>query len=136
MATFVYRDARVEINGVVLSDHVRQATVKHGANEVDDTAMGANSQSRLSGLKDWSIEVEFNQDFAAANVDATLFALVGAAPFAIKVRPTTAAISATNPEYQGNCILSDYQPLGGSVGDLATASATFMGDGDLTRATA
>lgn len=136
MAAFVYKDARLEVNSVNLSDHVRQVTLQYEADEQDKTAMGDNSKKRLAGLKNWQITVEFNQDFAAANVDATLFSLVGAAAFPIKLRPTTSAISATNPEYQGNAILTSYQPLGGSVGDIAVAPITLMGDGDLTRATA
>ena len=55
---------------------------------------------------------------------------------AIKVRPTTAAISATNPEYSGNVLVSEYSPLDGSVGDLATTSVSWPGAGALARATA
>src|SRR5574341_608146 len=98
--------------------------------------MGDNSVSRLASLKDFSLEITWNQDYAAANVDATLFPLVGAAAFPVKVRPTTSAISATNPEYQGNCILTEYTPLDGTVGDLAKATTTMPGSGDLTRAVA
>lgn len=136
MATLVLTNARVEINAVVLSDHCRSVDLQYSAADVEDTNMGDSTVQRLAGLKDWSLSIEFAQDFAASNVDATLFALVGAAPFAVKIRPTTSAISATNPEYQGNVILTSYTPITGSVGDLATAPCEFKAAGDLTRAVA
>lgn len=135
MAVFVFKDASVTINSVDLSDHVRQVTINYEAAEGDTTAMGDDSQGRIAGLKNWSIECEFLQDFAASEVDATLFSLVGAAAFAVSVLPTSAAASATNPNFNGNAILTSYTPLGGAVGDVALSTATFMGDGDLTRST-
>jgi len=98
--------------------------------------MGDASRDRIAGLKDWSIEITFKQDYAASKVDATLFSLVGAAEFAIAVRKSdTDATAATNPEYQGNCVLESYQPFGQTVGELAVAPITVQGAGDLTRAT-
>lgn len=131
-----WTDARVELNAVVLSDHVRKATLNVEAKEGDTTAMGDTWEEFVAGLKSWAVELEFNQDFAAANVDATLFPLVGAAAFTVKVRPTTGAVSATNPEYNGSCILTSYAPLGGSVGDVAMAPVTLKGSGALTRSIA
>lgn len=135
MATLVLTDARVEINAVVLSDHVAQVTVEYTAEMKDETRMGDTTRRPKPGLKDWSLDVLFHQDFAAALVDATLFPLVGAAAFPIKVRPTSAAISATNPEYQGNAVLESYPPVAGTVGDMLQARCRFRGVGALTRAT-
>jgi len=136
MGKFVLNDAYVSINGVDLSDHVRSVTLNYSAAEIDVTCMGDGSINRIAGLKDWSAEIEFAQDFAASEVDATLFSLVGAASFPVAIRPTSAAVSATNPEFQGNAILTSYPPISGAVGELATTTITLMGDGDLTRATA
>ncbi|HEU0139610.1 MAG TPA: hypothetical protein VFQ79_07865 [Bryobacteraceae bacterium] len=136
MAVLVLKDARVEVNSVQLSDHVRSVTLTVNADEVEDTNMGDNTHVRLAGLKDWSISVEFAQNFAAASVDATLFPLIGAAAFPVKVRPTSGVVGPTNPEYSGNAILTEYSPIDGAVGDLATTSVNFVAAGDLTRATA
>lgn len=135
MAVFAYKDASVVVNSVDLSDHVRSATVNYEADELDSTAMGDDARERIAGLKSFSIDVEFNQDFAASEVDATLFSLVGAAAFTVTVKPLSDAVSATNPSFSGSCLLTSYSPLSGSVGDLATTSTTFVGSGDLTRAT-
>lgn len=132
---FVLKDASVTINAVDLSDHVRQVTVTHGADLPDRTAMGDDSRRRLPGLKDWSMTVEFNQDFDASEVDATLSSLVGAASFAVILRPDSSAKSTTNPEYTGSALLESYPILSGGIGDAAVASVSFQGDGDLARAT-
>lgn len=136
MAVFVLKNCFVKLNAVDLSDHVRSVTLNYEAADLDTTAMSDNSQNRIAGLKDWSAEIEFNQDHAAASVDATLFSLVGAAAFAVEFRSDAGAVAATNPKYTGNAILTSYPPIGGSVGDVSTAKVTVMGDGDLTRATA
>lgn len=135
MATFVFTDGFVSINSVTLSTRVKSVTLNYEADSVENTGMGVGSRSFLAGLKTWSIDVEFNQDFAAANVDATMFPLVGAAEFPIELRPTTAVASAANPKFTGNCILEKYGPLAGGVGDLAMVTATLKGSGILTRAT-
>jgi hypothetical protein len=106
---------------------------------LDDTAFGTTgTRSNRPGLKNWSMEAEFLQDFAVGAVDATLFSLVGAVPFPISARPTSAAVSATNPSYSGNAVLESYPPLSGEVGVLGTVSASFRSGGGsaLTRATA
>lgn len=133
MAFIVLKDASVTINSVDLSDHVKQVTIKYSADIHEDTAMGATSKSRVAGLKDWSADIEFYQDYAANKIDATLFPLVGAASFPIHIKPASGAIAADNPDYTGNAVLPDYSPIAGSVGDLMTASVTFQGDGDLDR---
>jgi len=134
MAQFVLTDAVLTVAAVDLSDHVKSVTLNYSSGETDDTAMGATALSRLGTLLDWSLDVEFMQDYASNEVDATLFSLVGTS-VALTVKPTSAATSATNPEFQGNGILLTYPPLSGSVGELAMTSVNFAGNGALTRAT-
>jgi hypothetical protein len=135
MAEFVLTNAYVLLNTVNLSNRVRSITVNYAAEIQDKTKMSDTSRSRIAGLKDWSLSIEFNSDFAGANVDATMFPLVGAAAFAIEIRPDAGSVSATNPKFTGNAVLESYNPIGGSVGDLGVVSASLQGDGNLTRAT-
>lgn len=135
MAEFVYTNAFLSIGGTDLSDHVRQATLEYNAEMQDKTAMGDLTRTRLGGLKDWTLTLNFNQDFAASNVDATLFPLVGTS-VAIILRPDAGVVSATNPNFTGNAILESYAPLGGNVGDMAETPVSFQADGTLTRAVA
>lgn len=138
MATLIFTDAYLSVNSVVLSGWVRSLTINYEAEMLDDTVMGTSgTRSNRPGLKNWSMDVEFLQDFAAGAVDATLFSLVGANPFPIEARPTSVAASATNPKYTGNAVLETYPPLSGEVGVLGTVSAAFRSGGGsaLTRAT-
>ena len=132
MAVLVLTNANVLINAVDLSAFVRSVSVDYQANLQDKTAMGATAHARLGGLKDYTLTLEFNQDFAVSSVDATLFPIVGTS-VAIEVRPVNAARSVTNPAYTGNAILAQYKPIGGKVGDMFIAPATFNGDGALAR---
>jgi len=135
MATEVLTDAFVEINGTDLSDHVRQLTLNYEAEQEDDTVMGDDTRASKPALKNWSLDVEFAQDWAASSVDATLFPLVGAAAFTVKIRKSTGSIAADNPEYTGNGVLESYPPLDNSVGELATSAITIQSAGTLSRNT-
>lgn len=135
MTKLVLTDAFVSINGVDLSDHVDTVTINHSADMQECTAMGDTTRERLGGLKDWSIDVEFFQDYAASNVDATLFPLIGTT-FTVIVRPVnTGGVSTTNPNYTGTGILESYNPISGAVGDALKAPITIQAAGDLSRAT-
>jgi hypothetical protein len=135
MAVFVLTNAKVDINSVDLSDHVRSVQLEYQAELQDETAMGDGTRQRIAGLKDWSMTFEFNQDFAASKVDATLWPLVGGSAVTVAVRPVNAAKSATNPEFTGSAVLESYGPVSNSIGELATAQAVFRSAGDLARST-
>ena len=65
MATLVYTNAYLMINGVDLSDHVKSLNLTYEAEMLDDTVMGTTgTRSNKPGLKNWSLEVEFLQDYA------------------------------------------------------------------------
>ncbi len=132
MATLVLLDASVVINAVDLSDHVRSVTINYSADMVEDTSMGDDTHLMKGGLKNWSMDVEFAQDYASSQVDVTLFSLVGST-FTVAVKPTSGAISATNPSYGGTGILESYTPIGGSVGELLVAPITIQAASTLVR---
>lgn len=134
MAEVVLTDASLTVGGTDLSDHVRSITLNYTSEPQDKTAMGDTTRERLGGLLDWSVSVEFNQDYAAGEVDATLHPLVGTV-VSLVLKPTSAGVSATNPSYTGSALLTSYPPLGGTVGDIHTTTAEFEAAGALTRAT-
>tara|TARA_Y100000310_G_scaffold304143_1_gene343033 strand:+ start:370 stop:765 length:396 start_codon:yes stop_codon:yes gene_type:complete len=128
-------DAYVSLASVDLSDHVTRVTLNYESDAVEDTNMADTARQFLaSGLTRWGLEVEFHQDYAASKVDATLFSVVGTS-IAVEIRPDSDAVSATNPKFTGNAILTRYQPVAGSVGEMAMAPVTLVGVGALTRAT-
>lgn len=134
MAELVLTDCSLLCGATNLSAWVRSITIQYNADAVENTAMGDTTHTRIGGLKDWSVSVEFNQDYAASAVDQTLFSLVGSV-FTFEAKPTSAAPSATNPKFTGSALLESYQPINGSVGDLNTASVNLVAAGTLTRAT-
>lgn len=130
MGTFAATDHRVEVNSVDLSDWVTSVTLPQEFDALDDTAMGDSAHSRLAGLQDSTLQINFNQDFAAGGPDATIAAAVGTV-VVVKVRPTSAAVGATNPEYVGSYLVTQNNPFGSSVGELATTSVSWpLSDAD------
>lgn len=135
MATIVYTDAYVSIGGNVISDHVTQVSLPYGAEMQDETAMGDTTRINKGGLKTWSISIDLHQDFAAANIDSIMFPLVGTA-VAFEIRPTSGAVSTSNPKWTGTGILESYPPMGNGVGELGTATISLQSASTLARATA
>lgn len=126
MAKFVLKDAMVVINAVDLSDHVSAVSVETTRPEVEVTSMGDDFQSFIAGIGTADITVTFFNDFAAGEVYATLWPLSTTdTPFVVAIRPTTAAISATNPEFQMTSLMFGFSPLSGDIGSAATTEVTF-----------
>ena len=124
----------LKINTVDLSAFVRRINTPQGVNRNNDSASGDDTESGAGGLKTWSIDAEFNQDYAAAKVDATLAGIVGTV-VAIEYRPSTDAVAATNPKWTGNGLIEAYEPIAGNVGDQGIATVRIGSAGTLTRAT-
>jgi len=136
MAEIVFQNPAVIINNVSLTDHVRSMTINYEAELKDITASGSSGRKRKAGLKNWTASIEFNQDYAASKVDATLFPLVGnttAVPFV--AFPNSSAVGAGNPKFSGNCHVESYVPIGGAVGEEGKTSPAIVGHGVLARST-
>ena len=135
MAVLALTNAKVVVNSVDLSDHVRKVTLKTSADDLDTTAMSSTGyRSRIGGLKEGELGLEFNGDFASGSVDATLFAALGTV-VAATVKPVNTTTAATNPEYQFNVLVTEHTPLDNSVGELATVSVSWPTTSTITRAT-
>lgn len=138
MARFVATDYNITINGTDFSDSIAAVSMDLTSEEQDVTAFGGSGyRSRIGGLKDASVTLDFHQDFGAAAVDATLFPLLGANATVV-VKPTSGAVSATNPSYTGEFLVSQYTPYASTVGDLATLSVSWnlAGTAGIVRGTA
>jgi hypothetical protein len=141
MAKFVLTDVKTTINGVNFSDHLNSVTIDLTADEVETTAFGGSGfRTRVGGLKDVSITLSFHNDFGTSGsdaVDSTIWSLFNTAATVI-VTPSSSAVSPSNPSYTGVFLVSQVNPISGSVGDLATRDLTWptAGTGGITRATA
>jgi len=136
MAIFVATDFSVSINGsTALASYLTQVELKTSANDITTTSFGSTWVTRVAGLKEGSLTLQFNQDYAASAVDATLWPLLGSNATVV-IKPTSTAVSATNPAYTAVCVVNDLTPVGGQIGDLATFSVTWPTNGTVSRATA
>ena len=99
-------------------------------------------RQKITGLATGSLSLTINQDFAAAAGDA-LFGLGGtvgfnpgqSTPYYIDIRPTSAARGSTNPSYVAAWVSTSYQPVNGSVGELAVITLTMPMTGRPARLT-
>ena len=89
MAQIVLTNADITVNGVVLSNRANSVELNYEVESVEVTAFGGN-RSFVGGLQNNTITIDFMQDFVAANVEATIFPLVGQQT-TVTVRPTAAA---------------------------------------------
>jgi hypothetical protein len=135
MARIVLTDAKVTVNGVNLSDHIASVSLAMSTDVIETSAFSsAAAKTRVGGLQDNSVTLEFHQDFATSNVEATIYPLLGNTT-TILVSPTS-TVSATSPSYSFTALVSEWTPLNGGVGELATASVTWPISGAITKATA
>lgn len=135
MARIVLTNALVTVNAVDLSDLVASITLSSSIDSIETTAFGTSgARARIGGLADNSISLEFHQDYSTSEVEATIFPLIGTVT-TVTVKPVNAATSATNPLYTISALVSEWTPLNGSVGELATASVTWPVSGAITKAT-
>lgn len=135
MARIVLTDASIVINSVNLSDHIASVSITTSDDVVETTGFSSTSaagRTRVAGLADNSVTLEFHQDFATSSVEQTIYPLLGSTTTVV-VKPTSAAVSATNPSYTFTALVSEWQALSGSVGELATASVTWPISGAITK---
>ena len=131
----VITNANVSIGGVDLSSHITQVTLSTTRAEIETTTFGNTAVRRVAGLADSSVAIDFNQDFAAASVEATLYPLIGSTA-AVIVKPNGTATGTANPSYTFSALVTEWMPLDAQVGELASASITWPIDGTIAKATA
>lgn len=136
MAAFSFDNASVTFNSVDLSDHVTSITITADSDTLEDSAMGDDWRTFLQGVKKWEASIEFNDDYAASEVDATLWSAFSTGTnVTLAFLPEGGTATATNPSYTGSVVPSTPGDIGGGYGDLAKRSVTLQGSGTLTRAT-
>jgi hypothetical protein len=127
MPSIVLTNANIIVNSVDLSDRANSVTLNYEVEAVEDTTFGNTGRTFTGGLQNVTCDIEFMQDFAAGEVEATIYPLVGTRTTVV-IKPTTALDSATNPRYTiSNTYLASHTPVAGTVGELAMTSLSFQG---------
>jgi hypothetical protein len=135
MARIVLTDATVTVNAVDLSQYIASVTINSTREVVDTTGFSTSgARTRIAGLQDNSVTLEFHQDFASGAVEATIFPLIGTTTTVV-VKPTSAVVGPTNPSYTCTALVSEWTALSGTVGELSTASVSWPISGAITKST-
>jgi len=122
--TVLSNTVSVVINSVDLSDQVTNATINQQFDELETTSMGSTSRVFVKGLESSTITLDFLNSYVASEVYATLQAAYGTSVTCV-MKPTTAAVSATNPSFTASILINNLTPINGGPGDLQTQSITF-----------
>ena len=128
MATSTYlSNPVVTINAVDMSDQCTSAVLTRVIESLEATAFGQTNRSYVGGLENSTLTVSMYNSFAVSETYATLKALVGT-QVTVKVKPTSAATSATNPESTLTAAYMESLPIvNGQLGALDTIDITFTG---------
>ena len=133
MATSTYlSNSVVEIGATSASttditDQVTAVTVNFVVEALEDTAFGSTARTNTGGLQNNSASITLYASYAASESYAVLSALVGTKCF-IRVKPTSAALSATNPGFElTNTFLSALPVVNSNLGELAVYEIELMG---------
>ena len=134
MAKIVLTNAYVSIGGVDLSDSISSVSLSTTRDAVETTAFGSTAaRTRVAGLADNSVTLEFHQDFATSEVEQTIYPLLGTLTTII-VNANGSSTTTTNPSYTFSALVTEWTPVNGAVGELATASVTWPISGAITKA--
>ena len=112
---------------VDITDQVSAATLTVTAEALEDTAFGSTSRTMTAGLFSNSLTLTVYASYAASESYAVLAPLLGT-KCTIKVNPTSAADSATNPGFiLTDTYLSSIPVINASLGELSTFEIEFQG---------
>jgi len=128
VARIVLTNVAVTFAGTDISSYVTSVSIASNFDVVETTAFGNTARTRVAGLADNSVTLEFNQDYATSALEATIYPTLGTA-VAITARP----VAGTTPIYSFSALISEWTPLNGAVGELATASVTWPISGAITK---
>ena len=137
MAKYVLTEPVIVFSGSTITSSCASVTISLEADDVETTAFGAAGgyRTRIGGLKSGTVDFEMHQDFGASGINQLFFPNLGGT-VAVSVKPGgTATTSATNPEYSFDVLVTEYSPVDGAVGDLATTSVSLPITGEVTKVT-
>ena len=110
-----------------ITDQVTACVVNFNVEALEDTAFGSTARTNTGGLQNNSASITLYASYAATESYATLSALVGTKCF-LRVKPTSAALSATNPGFElSSTFLSALPVINSNLGELAVYEIELVG---------
>lgn len=117
-------DVVVTVNSVDLSDWVKSCSFNQSSSPLDTTAMGDSQITRIGGMLDGDVTIEFIQSFASSETYATLNPLLNTVT-TVTMKATSGATAATNPLKSVSVVVSELPFVDGAVSDLSTISVSW-----------
>lgn len=133
MAVLVFLTPQIIINSVDLTNRITQVSLEETFADVDTTAFGNTAKTRVAGLGDHKFTADFQQDFAASEVEATIYPLLSTV-VSVTLKPLNATTSTSNPAYTFSVLVDDWKPVTGKVGDLLVSSVSWPVSGGVAKA--
>ena len=133
MAKLVLTNSNVTLGGTDVSAYVASVTLSISVNEVETTSFGTGAVTRVGGLQDNSVTLSMHQDYSA--IEGLVFPLIGGTT-SLVIKPNGTAVGTANPSYTMTPLVTEWTPVNGAVGELATASITWPISGTVTKAVA
>jgi len=136
MAKMVLTAEYVGLAGTDYGAYFSSAELSVDVEDKETTNFGSGGWKEfLGGLKSGQIKLNLLNDVAAASVDSVLWPLLGTV-VAFELRTSTAVVGTSNPKWTGSFVMTQYSPIGGSVGDVNSSGLSWPTTGAITRATA
>ena len=133
MSKLVLTNSNVTLGGTDVSAYVASITLSISVNEVETTSFGTGAVTRVGGLQDNSVTLDLHQDYSA--IEGLVYPLIGSTT-SLVIKPNGTAVGTANPSYTMTPLVTEWTPVNGAVGELATASVTFPISGTVTKAVA
>jgi len=115
-----------------ITDQVSSVVLTQSVDALEKTAMGDTARKFTAGLGTSSCTITVYASYASNESYAVLQPLVGAAAVYVKVNPTSAVDSATNPGFEiTSSFLAQLPVINSNIGELATFDIELQG-GDFT----
>jgi hypothetical protein len=128
MSTSTYLSSPiVTVNSVILTDQCTSAVFTHRFDQLESTSFGDTDRKYVKGLGNHEVTLSLYMSYASSETYATLQSLVGTTT-TVRVQPTSAADSATNPGFiLTGAFLAELPVINATMGELSTVDVTFVG---------
>lgn len=124
MTKLLADDVYISVDGHDISDHCFNVSCPSTREQVDMSGFGGAKEFQ-SGQKEDSITFSIINDFATGEVfDILLDLYQNDVQFTIKVRPTSSAVGANNPELSGTGKMFEFDGLNATLNQRAESPIT------------
>ena len=124
MAIFMGNKVAVIVGTTTITTFVSSVSLSREVDAVEITAMTDSLNNFIGGIERPTVTLEVFNDFAASSVNSLFEDALGS-KLAIKLIPVSGTVTATNPSYSMSVLVSQWQPINGSIDSPSSASISL-----------